>query len=77
MDLSQFANMLKSGGNPKNMVLQMLKSQSGNNPVMSNVFNMVKNGDEKGLETLARNLAKEKGIDVDNAVSKIRGQLGL
>ena len=38
---------------------------------------MLENGDNKGIEELARNLCKEKGINPDDAVSQLKDQLGL
>lgn len=72
----QIMQMMRNG-NPHEMVLSMMKNQTGNNPVLKNAVNMAENGDTKGLETLARNLCKEKGIDADSAMSQIKNQFGI
>lgn len=55
--------MIANSGNPKACVLNMLKQNSGNNPMIENVLNMMSAGNEKGVEAFARNMCKEKGID--------------
>lgn len=76
MNPMQLIQMLR-GGNPQQMIVQMMRSQAGNNPIMKNALNMLENGDNKGIEELARNLCKEKGINPDDAVSQLKDQLGL
>nr|DAH85001.1 MAG TPA: hypothetical protein [Bacteriophage sp.] len=72
----QLMQMLR-GGNPQQVLMNLLNQQAGNNPVMKNALDMVQRGDTKGVEQLARNMANEKGIDVDKAVAEIRKQLGM
>lgn len=69
--------MMRSGGNPKQMLMNLLSQQASNNPVMRNALDMVQHGDSQGIEKLARNLAKEKGIDADEAVSKLKQYFGM
>lgn len=76
MNPMQLIQMLK-GGNPQQMLMGMLQQQSGNNPMMKNVLDMVQKNDAAGIEQLARNLAKEKGINADDAVSQLRQQFGM
>jgi len=67
--------LLQSGGNPQTILMNMLQNQAQNNPMMNNIFNMAQSGDSKGIETIARNLCKERGVDPDVALSQIRSQL--
>lgn len=76
MNPMQLIQMLKCG-NPQQMLMGMLTQQSGNNPMMKNVLEMVQKNDAAGVEQLARNLAKEKGINADDAISQIRQQFGM
>lgn len=76
MNPMQLVQMLK-GGNPQQMLMGMLQQQSGNNPMMKNVLDMVQNNDAAGVEQFARNLAKEKGINVEDALSQLRQQFGM
>lgn len=50
---------------------------SMNNPIMKNAFEMAQKGDSKGVEELARNLCREKGINPDEAITKVKQQLGM
>lgn len=68
---------LMRGGNPQQIVMNLLKQEVGSNPIMSNALDMVQRGDAKGVEALARNLAKEKGIDPDKAIGELRKQFGM
>lgn len=52
-------------------------SQAMSNPILKNAMDMANKGDTKGVEQLARNLCKEKGINVDDAVRQIKSQLGI
>lgn len=72
----QLIQMMR-GGNPQQVLMNILTQQAGSNPVMKNALDMVQRGDTKGVENLARNMAKEKGIDVEQAVANIKRQLGM
>lgn len=76
--LIMIAQMIKNGGNPQQIFQQMMGNNPAmNNPIMKNAFEMSKKGDSKGIEELARNLCKEKGINPDEAIEKVRQQLGM
>ena len=47
---------MTQGLTPQNILNKM----NINNPILSNVINMAKNGDSKGVETFARNICKQK-----------------
>ena len=53
--------------NLKTMAMNMLGNNPNwrSNPVLQNAVTLAQNGDEKGLEQLARNLAKESGVDIN------------
>lgn len=66
-------NMIKmmiGKGNPKEMVMNMLKNNS--NPVFANLIDMANKGDTKGVENFARNVMKEKGMDYDTEFNKFK-----
>lgn len=77
MNPMQLVQMIKSGGNPQQMIMSMMRQNAGNNPVLNNALNMVEKGDMKGIEQLARNLCNEKGINPDDAFNQIKGQFGM
>lgn len=65
--------MIQCGGNPKMILIQMMSnSQFSNNPIMKNTFDMMNRGDSKGLEQLARNLCKEKGLNPEEIMSQFK-----
>ena len=76
MNPVQFVKMMR-GGNPQKVVMDMMREQAGNNPVMRNAMQMAEKGDSEGIERLARNLCKEQGIDADEMVNKIKSQFGV
>lgn len=64
--------------NPEIIIKQaMQNSQLMQNPIAKNAFEMYQKGDTRGLNDLANNLCKERGIDVNNAISEIKKQFGI
>ena len=65
-------NMLKQymtqGLSPQNILNKM----NINNPILNNVIGMAKNGDNKGVETFARNICKQRGLDFDKEFNKFK-----
>lgn len=76
-NINMLINLIKSGGNPQNMAMQMLQGMGGNNPILNNVIGMVQNGDTSGIEQIGRNLCKSKGIDPEQMINDIKKQYGL
>ena len=76
--MSMLGQMMKGGGNPQQMIQQMMgNNQIVQNPILKNTLEMAQKGDSKGIEELARNLCKEKGVNPDDAISKIKSQFGM
>ena len=73
--MSFFMNMVRSGGNPEAMLMQMLQQQ--NTPMSSNILNMAERKDTTGLEQLARNLCQQRGVDSDSEFKAFKEQLGF
>ena len=58
--------------NPQAFMQQMMNnSQIMQNPMAKNAMEMYQKGDTKGLQTMAENLAKERGTTVDDIKSQI------
>ena len=70
--------MLGAMKNPQAFIQQMMNnSQIMQNPMAKNAIQMYQKGDMQGLQAMAENLCKEKGISVDDIkqnVSKMIGQ---
>ena len=61
---------------------QFLQSMIGNsqvmqNPMAKNAIGMAQNGDTKGIEQMARNLCREKGINPDEMINQIKSKMGM
>ena len=60
--------------NPQAFIQQAM--QSGN-PIMQNAIQMYQKGDKQGLNELANNLCKEKGINRSDFEKQIKSQFGM
>ena len=71
-NMMDFMKMVKNG-NPQEMVMGMLKqtAQTGN-PMATNLINLINSGDMQGVERLARNVARERGIDFDKEFNSFK-----
>lgn len=77
MNPMQLMQMIRGGGNHQQAIINMMKQQSGNNPVIDNAINMMEKGDNAGIEKLARNLCKERNINPDDILSQVKNQFGI
>jgi inorganic triphosphatase YgiF len=55
----------------------MNNSQMMQNPISRNALEMYQKGDKQGLNELANNLCKEKGINRQDFEKQIRSQFGM
>lgn len=67
----QLIQMIKGGNNPQQLLMNILQSQQ-NNPIIQNASNLAQNGNISALEMLARNLARQKGLDFDKEFSNFK-----
>ena len=83
MYTNQFQNMadimnIVRSGNPQMMVKNMLEqSASTGDPMAKNLLEVVNSGNEKQLEQIARNVAREKGIDFDKEFNSFKQMFRL
>ena len=71
--MEQIKNSMLKGLTPKGIVKKMM----GNNPIFNNLVEMADKGDTKGVETFARNLLKQKGLDYDTEVKNFKNKLDI
>lgn len=64
---------MTKGFTPKGIVKNMV----GNNPIFNNLIEMAEKGDEKGVETFARNILKERGLDLDKELANFKQTLNI
>ena len=77
MNIMQLMQMIRNVKNPQQAIIDMLNQQSCNNPVLNNALQMLKSGDNAGIERLARNICNEKHINPDDMITQIRNQLRI
>jgi len=53
----------------------ILNKMNINNPILNNVISMAQNGNIKGVETFARNICKQRGLDFDTEFNKFKNTL--
>lgn len=64
--------------NPQQFIQQMMgNSQAMQNPMVRNAIEMYQKGDKDGVNQLAQNLCKEKGISYTDAINQIKSQFGM
>lgn len=76
--LMMISQMMKNGGNPQQIFQQMIgNNQITNNPMAKNAMEMLQKGDSSGLQSMAENLAKERGTTIDDVKNIIMQQFGI
>ena len=69
MDVMKFIK----NGNPQEIVMNMLQKDAKNgNQIAGTLIQMINSGDSQGIERVARNIAKEKGIDFDKEFNSFK-----
>ena len=64
--------------NPQAFLQQAMgNSQIMQNPISKNAIEMYQKGDKQGLNELADNLCKEKGINRQDFEKQIKSQIGM
>jgi len=67
--------MMKAG--PQRFIQQIMgNNQLMSNPMMKNTVQMAQKGDMQGIEQMARNLCKEKGLNADDVFNQIKSRFG-
>lgn len=64
----QLLQGMQSGGNP----MQMLERMAAQNPAMQQAMPLIQGKNAKQLEETARNMAAQRGIDIDAFSAQIR-----
>ena len=68
----QYIQMMKSG-NPQEIVMNMLRQNATDGNLMAqNLLQMVNNRDIQGIENMARNVARERGVDYDKEFNNFK-----
>ena len=76
--MNNVMNLVKVFRNPQAFLQQaMNNSQLMGNPISKNALEMYQKGDRQGLNELADNLCKEKGINRSDFERQIKSQFGM
>lgn len=66
---------MMTSGNPQQAIQSIIENNPNfkNNPLAQNAMKMYQNGDTRGLQNMAENMCKERGITVDRAKQQVMG----
>lgn len=66
------------GKSPQQFLQQMMgNNQIMSNPLMKNTLEMAQKGDMQGIEQMARNLCREKGLNPDDMMNQLKSKLNM
>ena len=68
---------IKNGQNPQQLMLNILQNNMSSTPMGANLLNLARQGNTAEIEKIARNLAKQRGIDFDREFPAFVQSLGL
>lgn len=71
----QLLQLIKNGKNPQQIIMNVLQQQGNNNPILQNAAGLAQNGNVSALETIARNLAQQRGLDFDTEFANFKNYL--
>ena len=77
MNLLNIFQMAKNGNRQQFMQSMIGNSQIMQNPMAKNTIEMAQKGDMNGIEQMARNLCKEKGINADEIYNSYKQKFGI
>lgn len=77
VDPMQLIMMIKNGQNPQQLMLTILDQNASMNPMYKNLKTLAEQNKTQDIERIARNLAKERGLDFDKEFNSFKQRLGL
>ena len=76
--MNNIFGLMQAAKNPQAFLQQaMNNSQINQNPISRNALEMYQKGDKDGINQLADNLCKEKGINRQDFEKQIRSRFGM
>lgn len=73
----QIMQLIQSGNNPQQLVMQLLEQQAQNNPMAANVLEMAKQNKMPDIEQVVKNIMQTKGLDYNKEVVAFKNLFGL
>ena len=73
----ELIQQIKNGKNPQQLLMSILEGNMKSTPLGRNLYVLAQEGRTSEIEKIARNLAKERGIDFDAEFKAFKQKLGL
>ena len=73
----QLIQMIKSGQNPQQLVMNILEQQMQNTTMGANLLSLAKQNRSADIEQIARNLCQQSGRDFDKEFNAFKQMLGI
>lgn len=73
----QIMQLIQSGNDPQQLVMQLLEQQAQNNPMAANVLEMAKQNKVPDIEQVVKNIMQTKGLDYNKEVVAFKNLFGL
>ena len=73
----QLIQMIKNGQNPQQLLMSVLQQKTQGNPLFENLYNLAQQGKTGDIESIARTMFKEQGMDFDKEFKAFRNNLNL
>ena len=73
----QLIQMIRSGQNPQQLMMNVLQQRTQGNPLYENLFNLAQQVKTADIETISRTMFKEQGMDFDKEFNSFKQMLGL
>lgn len=73
----QIIQAISQGQSPQQMIIQIVQERMGNTPLGQNLISLAEKNDTAGIEKIARNIARQKGIDYDTEFQAFKNKLGM
>ena len=71
-------NLMQMFQNPQQFMQNIIgNNQIMSNPMAKNAVELMQKGDAQGVEQMARNLCKEKGLNADEVMKQIKSKFNL
>ena len=68
---------IRNGQNPQQLMMSVLEGNMSNSSMGANLLSLARNGNSQGIEQIARNISKQRGIDFDSEFAAFRQMLGV
>lgn len=73
----QILQMIRRGGNPQQIMLNLMEQQMSGTPMGDNLIQLAKNGNSRDIESIVRNIFSQNGRDFDSEFNNFRNTFGL